>query len=472
MCSRLLLALLFAVPLFAGDWPQFRGEGGNSIGEGHALPDKLDPARNLLWSLETPMGKSSPTIIGERLFLTAHDGEQLLTIAFNRNTGKELWRREITRDRVEYMHRLNDEATATPASDGERLFVFFDGYGMAAYSFDGEELWKVRMGPFTNFWGMGSSPVYADGKVIMNVDQDEDAHIVALNAQDGSIAWRTDRPDMVHGFSTPTVYEPEDGPVEVIVPGSYDMVSYNAADGKELWRFSGLTYQVKSTSVIDKDVLYFNSFSNDNEPSYSIALPPFAEVVAAYDKDGDQHLTNEELPEAWRPSFWPMNDLDDDRRLNEREWGFYQRRSRSISSTIAVRLGGRGDITESHLLWREERNLPNVPGVLVYQGVVYLVKDGGILTTLNAEDGSTFKLGRARDSIDMYYSSPVAGDDKVYLLSETGIVTVLAAGPQWEALSVTHLDDGAFATPALVDGRIYLRTNSRLYCFGEQQQTQ
>lgn len=467
MSRLVLLSLLAVLPAFADDWPQFRGVMGNSVGDGAPLPQELDPESNLLWSLPFPMGKSSPVVVGGRIFVTAHEGEQLLTIALDPDTGSELWRQAIQRDRVEYMHRLNDEATATPTTDGERLFVFFDGYGMAAYSLDGEELWKVRMGPFTNFWGMGASPVYADGKVIMICDQDEDAHIIALNADDGTTVWRTDRPDMVHGFATPVIYTPDDGPTEIIVPGSYDMVSYDAANGEELWRYRGLTYQVKSTPVIVDDVLYFNSFSNDNEPSYSIALPPFEEVAQQYDKDHDQHLTNEELPPDWRPSFWPMNDLDDDRRLNAREWVFYQRRARSISSTFALRLGGRGDVTESHLIWKEQRNLPNVPGVLAYRGVIYLVKDGGILTTLNAEDGSVFKRDRARESIDAYYASPVAGDGKVYLVSETGIVTVLRAGPEWEVLSTTRVDDGAYATPALVDGRVYLRTNGRFYAFGE-----
>jgi outer membrane protein assembly factor BamB len=128
-------------------------------------------------------------------------------------------------------------------------------------------------------------------------------------------------------------------------------------------------------------------------------------------------------------------------------------------------LGGRGDITETHARWISQRNMPDVPGVLLYQGVLYLIKNGGILTTLNPEDGSLLWQGRVREALDNYYASPVAGDGKVYLASEKGLVTVLKPGPQPEPLATSDFGEAIFATPALADGRVYLRTSSKLYCF-------
>lgn len=413
------------------------------------------------------MGKSSPIVTGERIFVTAHEGQQLVTIGLDKETGTELWRRSIRRDRLEKMHHLNDEATATPTTDGDRVFSFFEGYGLICYSLGGDELWKVRMGPFSNFQGMGASPVYADGKVMMAVDQDRDAYIIAFNAADGSVAWKTDRPTALHGFSTPIVYRPEHGLAEVIMPGSYQMIGYALETGEELWRCMGLTYQVKSSPVIDGDTLYFNSFSNDTEPSVAGNLPSFDEAIAQWDTDGNGLLAKEEIPAPWTPNYFPMSDLNDDKFFDARDWEFFGRRSLSTSQAFALKLGGRGDISDTHMLWNVRRNLPNVPGVLSYEGSVYLIKNGGILTTVDATDGSVQKQARLGEAIDNYYASPVAGDGKVFVLSETGMVSVLRAGPEWEILSMVKLDDGGYATPALVDGRVYLRTDTRIYCFGD-----
>lgn len=133
---------------------------------------------------------------------------------------------------------------------------------------------------------------------------------------------------------------------------------------------------------------------------------------------------------------------------------------------MAIRLGGSGDVTKSHLLWRFQKSLPDVSTPIFYRGVLYLVRNGGIVTALEPATGRALKQGRLRDALDSFYASPVAGDGKVYMFSDAGKVAVLAAGADWEVLQTNDLAEDLYATPAVADGRLYVRTASRLYCFG------
>ena len=462
---RALLFLLLPALLAAGDWSRFRGPNGAGVSEEAPLPDRIAPDADAAWVTDLPAGKSSPALTADRIFLTAHEDEKLFTLGLDRATGKILWKQQAPDRRLEKMHQLNSEASSSPVTDGENVYVFFGGYGLLAYTADGQERWRKPMGPFTNFHGMGASPVYFDGKVLMVCDQDLGAYVTALDAATGETVWRTERPDMVHSFSTPLLYQPADGPTELIVPGSYQMVSYAVNDGRELWRYRGLTYQVKSSPILADGHVYFNSWAPGGEPAVRLVLPPFAEVVAEHDADKDGELSKEEVPKEWHPGNWDMQDLNKNGTFGAKDWQYYSQRRTSTNSTLAVKLGGRGDVTESHLAWQSQRNMPDVPGVLLYQGVLYLIKNGGILTTLNPEDGSLLWQGRVREALDNYYASPVAGDGKIYLASEKGLVTVLKPGAQPEPQETADFGEAIFATPALADGRVYLRTASKLYCF-------
>ena len=179
-----VLFLVFLSALLAADWPRFRGPNGAGVAESGAYPDALEPA-NALWSTALPEGKSSPAISGDRIFLTGHQDGKLMALALDRATGRILWTREAPSRRLEKMNKLNDEASATPVTDGANVYVFFGGYGLLSYTADGQERWRLPLGPFTNFHGMGASPVLADGKVLMVCDQDIDAHVLAVHADSG-----------------------------------------------------------------------------------------------------------------------------------------------------------------------------------------------------------------------------------------------------------------------------------------------
>jgi outer membrane protein assembly factor BamB len=169
-----------------------------------------------------------------------------------------------------------------------------------------------------------------------------------------------------------------------------------------------------------------------------------------------------------RNSFEDL-DLDQNGTVDRREWEFYRARRSARNSLLAVRHGGRGDLTATNVVWSLQKFLPNVPSPLYYEGVLYIVKDGGILTSLDSQTGKILKQARLKGASGTYYSSPVTGDGKVYTISQEGKVSVIKAGAQWEVLAINDLGDDCLATPAIVEDRIYIRTRSRLYCFANLQ---
>jgi outer membrane protein assembly factor BamB len=431
------------------------------------MPIEFGPGRNVSWKAALPEGKSSPVLVGDRIFLTAAQGDGLITLCIDRTTGAVLWRRSVRAPREEYRNTLNHRATPTPATGENRVFVFFPDYGLVAYSFEGEPLWNLPLGPFNSQQGVAASPVYDDGRVVLVCDQDTDAYVIAVDAANGELVWKKPR-NVINGYSTPIVYRPADGPAQVIAPGSYEMTAYSMADGVALWFLRGLTCQPKSQPVIAGDMLYFNGWTSGNDPGEQVELPGFAEVAAAADADHDGKLAQSELPRSWQPTGkWRAVDLDRDGVLNEREWTFFQTRRASRNGLLAVKLGGEGDVTDTHVVWRHEKSLPDVPTPLVYEGVAFLIKNGGILTTLDARTGKILKQGRLRGALDDYYASPVGVDGKVYLASERGKVVVVSAAGAWEVLAVNDMTSDIYATPAVGEGRIYVRTREALVAIGQ-----
>jgi outer membrane protein assembly factor BamB len=160
-------------------------------------------------------------------------------------------------------------------------------------------------------------------------------------------------------------------------------------------------------------------------------------------------------------------DLDRDGRLDAKEWDVFRRMMASENGLLAIRLGGHGDMTDTAVRWRYQRPVPQVPSTLLYQGTLFMVNDSGILTSFDPATGAVLRQGRLKGAIDKYFASPVGADGKVFLVSQDGTVSVVSATANWEILAVTTLGDEVFATPAIADGRIYIRTKSALYAFGK-----
>jgi len=398
MRQILPLALLMATSVPAADWPQFRGLNGLGVSADKHLPVQFSPQKNVVWKTDLPPGHSSPILVGPRIFVTAYEGEKLFTIALDRATGKILWRREAPRPRHEYMQDTNSPASGSPVSDGRSVYVFFGDFGILCYGVDGEDRWRVPLGPFNNANGHGSSPVLIDDMLIMICDQDTDSYVLALDKETGKVRYRIERPEVTRSYSIATVYRPKGGPAELIIPGSYLIIAYNLTTGEKLWWVRGMSWQQKSVAVVDGDMGYVCGWESGGDTATPAESPTWEEALKRYDADHDGKLTPAEVIREFR-NFGEY-DLDRDQTLNEREWNFYRARKASQNVFVAIRAGGRGDVTDKRVLWRYRKALPNVPSPLLYEGVLYLVRDGGIMTSLNPRTGEPLKVDRVRGALD------------------------------------------------------------------------
>ena len=315
--------------------------------------------------------------------------------------------------------------------------------------------------------GHGSSPILVDNLLVVLCDQDTDSYLLAVDKETGRVRWKTARPESTRSYSTPAVLRPKDGPVELIVPGSYQLTSYDARTGEKLWWITGMSWQPKSTPIIDGEIIYAHWWESGGESEQLTQTPTFAETLARFDANGDKKLSAEEFASepGLQKGFYSI-DLGSDGIVDERDWNFYRARRGSRNALLAVRPGGRGDLTgSSSVLWSVQKYLPNVPSPLLYRGVLYLIKDGGILTSLDPKTGTILKQGRLPGALDTYYASPVAGAGYVYVASQNGKMTVLKADGQWEILALNDFEEECYATPAIVDDALYVRTHSAMYCF-------
>jgi outer membrane protein assembly factor BamB len=463
-----LFAFALITSIRAADWPRFRGPNGSGVAETEGLPEKFGPATNVVWKTVLPLGHSSPVLSGDRIFLTGTADGGLYTFCLSRETGRILWRRECPRSRSEALDKRNTAASATAATDGKNVYVFFGDFGLISYGLDGNERWRLPLGPFHNVYGMGGSPIVAGDKVILVCDQSWNSFAIAIGKDDGVVKWKRSRPEALSGHSTPILYQPAGGSPQIIAPGSFRMDAYSLETGESVWWTNGLPSEMKSGAVLGDGLLYISGFNTpENDPGRQISVPSFEEVLKLHDKDKDGRISFAEVPDERTKVYWKFIDLDQDGFLTAAEWKLYAATMGAENALLAIRPGGHGDATSAARVWKYQRAVPQLPTALLYQNVLYMLNDTGVLTTLDPATAALFKQGRVRGVSDRYFSSPVAADGKIFLISETGIVTVLKAGGDQEILAVNELDEECYATPAIADGRIYIRTRTTLFCFGK-----
>lgn len=506
----LVMALLTLGPLTsagAEDWPQFRGPNGSGVSASTGLPEEFGPSKNVVWKTALPPGHSSPVLTRDRIFVTAYSKQQtpnsrqqsarvqhyahireqaspiekenykLLVIALNRTTGKLLWQREVPRSRVGRLQNVNNPASPSPVTDGSNVYVFFQEYGLVSYDGAGKERWKLPLGPFNMFYGFGASPILVDDKVVLPVDQDSpSSYLIAVDKNTGRERWRVDRPVVISGYSTPIIYQPKKGPKQIVIPESFQLSAYSVADGKRVWWVRGLACEMKSIASNDGEYLYINGWGFlQNQPGQQVATISWEEALPKFDKNGDQLIAKTEVSAKdstdkmlkMLDGAFEAFDTNRDEKLNTKDWEVFRGMMASENGLLAIKLGGEGDQTATAIRWRYQRPVPQVPSTLLYKGVLYMINDSGILLSFDPATGNVIKQGRLKGAIDKYFSSPVAADDKVFVIGQAGAVSVLKAAGDWEVIKVNELDDEVFATPAIADGRIYIRTRSALYCFGK-----
>jgi len=278
---------------------------------------------------------------------------------------------------------------------------------------------------------------------------------------------------VISGYSTPIIYQPKQGPRQIIVPESFQLSAYSIEDGKRVWWVRGLACEMKSIASHDDEYLYINGWGfPQNQPGQQIATISFEEGLARYDKNGDKMVAKTEISgtekiDKMLAAAFEAFDGNRDEKLDEKDWEVFRAMMASENGLLAIKMGGQGDQTANAIRWKYQKPVPQVPSTLLYKGVLYMINDSGILLSFDPATGKVIKQGRLHGAIDKYFSSPVAADDKVYLIGEAGAVSVLKAAGEWEILAVNELDDEVFATPAIADGHIYIRTRSALYCFGK-----
>jgi outer membrane protein assembly factor BamB len=459
-----VIVLMMAAAGWAQDWNRFRGPNGSGISDATGMPVEFGPSKNINWRREVPFGRSSPILTANRVIVTGSEGQKLITLCLDRKTGRTVWRQEIVRDRTQKIYKGNDSATPTPASDGKNIFVFFPDFGLVSYEAGGNERWRLKLGPFDNFYGMSASPI-VHGKTLVQVcDQKKGSFILAADKDTGHLRWRKERKEANLAYSTPIVWKPESGKTQLIVSGVRRIDAYDLDTGEKIWWVGNQGTSPISTPTLADGLIFATSFGAEKSP-----YDPWDKVKDQYDKNKDGRISPEELSiNPMVADHFGWMDSDGDGFVSAEEYSEILRESVSEYGLVAVRPGGTGDQTLQRLLWRYKREYPEITSPLVYRGVLYTVKDGGIVTSLNPATGEALKAGRSKDAIEAYYASPVAADGKIYLTSQDGKISVLRADPQWEVLAVNDLGEECQATPAIGGRSIYIRTAKALYSFSEK----
>ena len=461
---------LFAVSaLSAEPVTYFRADRGVAVEDVRPLPENIDSDDAILWRQPLAKGHSTPCVVGDRLFVTTFENDkELYTVALDRTTGKELWRQRAPNDRIESFHPTGSPAVSTPASDGQRVFSFFGSYGLLCYDLAGKLLWSKPLGPFQDEFGAGSSPILVDGKLILNEDHDLNNFLMAIDPATGETVWRTPRDGFTRSYSTPIVCETA-GRKFLAVAGALQLVAYAIEDGRQMWTVDGLARIVNTTPTVADGTLFMASWSPGGDTDARIAMEPWAEATRKWDTNKDRKLTREECNDKEVLDRFYRIDLNQDQGLDEAEWDKYARVfDLARNSLLAIKLSGE-PTAAPNVAWEFPKNLPYVPSPLVYRGVIYLVKNGGIMTTLDATTGKLLKQGRLASASD-YLASPVAGDGKVYFASDRGVLSVVKATEdgKWTVLSSRDFSERIVATPVLHDGRVYIRSEQAVYCLGSR----
>jgi outer membrane protein assembly factor BamB len=452
-------------------WPQFRGPNGSGVAENEKPPVEIGPEKKVKWKVPAPSGLSSPIVVGDKLVITAFDGGKLYTIAYDRATGSEAWRAEALARQLEPYHKTEGSpAASTPATDGERIVSYFGSCGLVCYDLSGKELWTFKLpaaAPAGEF-GSGTSPIIADGMVVLVRDEINDPKIFAIDATTGKPRWELKRQSRV-SYSTPLVWETSAGK-QIVAAGHARMIGYDFDTGAEQWTYVGLPSGTCSSPVTADGILYFAGWSPGGSEDKEFQWPSFDSFLKDLDKDKDERLSRDEADKAFM-GFFDSQDSNDDNFISRDEHDAVLKfMSEGQNAAFALKPGGSGDITGSHVLWKQTEGLPYVPSGIVYRGQFLMVKDGGIVTAYDAKTGAEVYRRRAAAN-GTYYASPVAANGHIYCVSLDGVVTVLKAGAAKPEVIAENqkLDERIAATPAIADDTLYIRTDKHLYAFAEEQ---
>ena len=413
LLASLCLIAALASPVMAGNWPNWRGPDQNGVATGSGFPTEWSETKNVAWKIELPgKGSSTPVVWGEQIFLTSGADGQNALLSFNRQ-GKEQWRVLVGKERPGKSKKASG-SNPSCVTDGEHVFAYFKSGDLACVDFKGQIVWQTNLqdkyGEDTLWWDLGTSPVLTKAHCVVTVMQTGPSYLVAFEKATGKVIWKEDRnlgapEEAAQSYSTPVVLS-EKGKETLVVLGADHVTAHDAANGKELWRVGGLNPTGHK---------YFRSIAS--------AVVHNGIVVAPYAR---------------------------------------------MESVTAVKLGGSGDVTASHVAWTMKGNGSDVPTPTAADGRVYILNDKGTLSCLNIETGTEIWSGQPEKNRSGFSASPILADGKIYITREDGKTFVLAQGGEFKVLAGNELDGTqTVASPVFVDGKILIRTDTHLYCIGQ-----
>lgn len=404
-------------------------------------------------------------IAGDKIFLSGFAEGQLSLTCFHPNGGSVNWNRQFQPGFIEKGSHLSHPATATPATDGKVIVTYFASYGVLCHDLEGNLLWEKQLPVPILQHGAGTSPVIAGDKVLLACDNDLDSYLLCADLATGQTAWKIPRPGFKRGFSTPLVF-PADAPEQVILPGSLCIVSYNLSNGTERWRVSGLPNEMVSSATASGSHIFVAGWTHGSGVK---AMPSF-ETLLAQDANGNGTISRSEAPAGPAKQHFVYLDADKNGELTRAEYEAAARLfDRSENVAMSIDPSGSGDVTETKVLWRHRKGLPYCPTPLVYGDQLYLVKNGGLLTSVQLQTGKPLFEEERLGALGDYYASPVAADGKICVVSQPGTAVVLRHGESLEILARNSIGEAVIATPALAGGYIYIRTSGSLFAFADKE---
>ena len=411
-----LLLIFVGTSLCAENWPYWRGPRKDGTSQETNLPIRWSKSENVLWRLPLPgPAASTPVVWGDRIFVTSVSGDQLVLLCVSTN-GKILWQKNTGAGNRNVRGDEGNFAAPTPSTDGKYVWAFFGSGDLVCYDFNGKEIWKTnlqqRYGKFNLYFVMSTSPLLDGDRLYLHLLHTDAQLVLALDKMTGREVWKHERTtdatdECEHSYASPFLYR--DGKNEyLLVHGADYITAHGLKDGSEIWRAGG-----------------FNPKERYNGAFRFVASPVAVSglIVAPSAKNGP---------------------------------------------VLGLKPGGKGDITvaKEQYAWKLPSGTPDVPSPLIHGGVVYLCRENGDLTALDAKTGEKLYLEHTHQS--RHRASPVYADGKIYITSHNGVVTVVKAGRQFEMLAQNDLQEQISASPAISNGRIYLRTYEALYAIGQK----
>ena len=443
-CATALLGILSFLSLLNsveaqtdGNWPQFRGSDSRGISEAKGLPDRWSTTQNVEWKRDLPgRAWSSPIVWGNRIFLTNAVTEAELeaakkglygggerpkldvpvhrmVIALDLETGEVIWEKEVYAEKPAFgIHVKNSFASATPITDGERIYAYFGNVGLFCLDFDGNVVWQKLLEPakIRNGWGPGASPVLGDDRLYLVNDNDEDSYMLALDKRTGEEVWRVEREEGTN-WATPYIWKNAQR-TEIVTPGTDKVRSYDL-EGNLLWTIEGMSW-------------------------ITVAVP--------FEYDGNLLVTSGYVGDReWRPIY-------------------------------AIRPGAKGDITlkgeetsSEWIVWSRKLAAPYNPSTLAYRDRLFVLYDFGLFGAFDIRTGEETIEQTRFPKRSAFTVSPWAYDGKIFCMNEDGVTYVMNAGDEFEVLHTNTLaeDDMGMATPAIAGDRLIIRTSARIYSIRE-----